>query len=112
VIRMAITQSAFEAIARTLPFGSVSFENKTNENGERLIWLEPNVVEAVSAELRSIGFHGGYDGAQFLEWYRDLVREKLKEALNPEPDLHEQAAGRKIITPIIMWSLFTAIKIR
>jgi hypothetical protein len=23
----------------------VSFENKTNEHGERLIWLEPNVVD-------------------------------------------------------------------
>jgi hypothetical protein len=41
MIRIAISQAAFEAIARTLPFGSVSFENKTNENGDRLIWLEP-----------------------------------------------------------------------
>jgi hypothetical protein len=41
VIRIAISQAAFEAIARTLPFGSVSFENKTNEQGQRLIWLEP-----------------------------------------------------------------------
>ena len=40
MIRIAITQTAFEATARTLPFGSVSFENKTNERGERLIWLE------------------------------------------------------------------------
>ena len=35
MIRIAISQAAFEAIARTLPFGSVSFENQTNENGER-----------------------------------------------------------------------------
>jgi hypothetical protein len=35
VIRIAISEAAFEAIARTLPFGSVSFENQTNENGER-----------------------------------------------------------------------------
>jgi hypothetical protein len=32
-------KAAFEAIARTLPFGSMSFENKTNEQGEKLIWL-------------------------------------------------------------------------
>ena len=45
MIRIAISQAAFAAIARTLPFGSVSFENKTNEQGERLIWLEPRVVD-------------------------------------------------------------------
>ena len=49
MIRIAISQAAFEAIARTLPFGSVSFENKTNENGDRLIWLEPRVVDRLMA---------------------------------------------------------------
>jgi hypothetical protein len=39
MIRIAISAEAFEAIARTLPFGSMSFENATNERGERLIWL-------------------------------------------------------------------------
>jgi hypothetical protein len=29
--------------------GSVSFENKIDENGERLIWLEPNVVDRLRA---------------------------------------------------------------
>jgi hypothetical protein len=37
VIRIAISQAAFEAIVATLPLGSVSYENKTNEQGERLI---------------------------------------------------------------------------
>jgi hypothetical protein len=45
MVRIAISQAAFEAIARTLPFGSMSFENKINQHGERLIWLEPNVVD-------------------------------------------------------------------
>ncbi|HZZ24842.1 MAG TPA: hypothetical protein VFE60_20675 [Roseiarcus sp.] len=40
IIRIAITQEAFEAIARTLPLGSVGYENEVNERGERLIWLE------------------------------------------------------------------------
>jgi hypothetical protein len=31
MIRIAITQAAFEAIARTLPLGSVGYENKTDE---------------------------------------------------------------------------------
>ena len=54
MIRIAISQSAFEAIARTLPLGSVSFENKIDEYGQRLIWLEPNVVDRLRA-LRGRG---------------------------------------------------------
>ena len=33
----------------TLPFGSVGYENQINERGERLIWLEPNVVKRLRA---------------------------------------------------------------
>ena len=40
MIRIAITRAAFEAIARTLPLGNVGYENKTNERGDRLIWLD------------------------------------------------------------------------
>jgi hypothetical protein len=40
----------FEAIAKTLPLGSVGYENKTNEKGKRLIWLD----SAVLARLRSL----------------------------------------------------------
>jgi hypothetical protein len=54
MVRIAISQAAFDAIARTLPLGSVSFENKTNEHGERLIWLEPRVVDRLRA-LRGPG---------------------------------------------------------
>jgi hypothetical protein len=39
MVRIAITQAAFEVIAKTLPLGSVGYENATNEKGERLIWL-------------------------------------------------------------------------
>jgi hypothetical protein len=54
MIRIAITQAAFEAIARSLPFGSVSFENKIDEQGERLISLERSVVDRLWA-LRGPG---------------------------------------------------------
>jgi hypothetical protein len=54
MIRIAISQAAFEAIARTLPFGSVSFENKIDENGERLIWLEDASHSARSAPAGSL----------------------------------------------------------
>jgi hypothetical protein len=55
-----------------------------------------DINEAVSAELRSVGFHSGHDGVGFLEWYRDLVREKLLDVVDkavPAPDLHEQVAN-------------------
>ena len=54
MVRIAISRAAFDAIAKTLPLGSVSFENKTNQNGERLIWLAPNVVDRLRA-LRGPG---------------------------------------------------------
>ena len=38
MIRIEISQATFEAIARTLALGSVGFENKTDEHGQRLIW--------------------------------------------------------------------------
>jgi hypothetical protein len=50
MIRIAITEAAFEAITQTLPLASVGYENATNEKGERLIWLEPSVID----RLRSL----------------------------------------------------------
>jgi hypothetical protein len=49
MIRIAITQAAFETIARTLPLGSVGYENETNERGEKLIWLDHAVVARLKA---------------------------------------------------------------
>jgi hypothetical protein len=49
MIRIAITQAAFDAIAATLPLGSVGYENETNEKGERLIWLDHGVVSRLRA---------------------------------------------------------------
>jgi hypothetical protein len=49
MVRIAISVEAFEAIAATLPFGNMSFENKTNERGERLIWLDHAVVARLRA---------------------------------------------------------------
>jgi hypothetical protein len=46
---LPINQAAFESIARPLPLRSVAFENKINENGERLIWLELRVVDRLRA---------------------------------------------------------------
>ena len=45
MVRIAITQAAFDAIAKTLLLGSANYETATNEKGERLIWLEPSMVD-------------------------------------------------------------------
>ena len=42
MIRIAIIAAAFEAVAATLPLGSVGFEREPDANGERQIWLEPS----------------------------------------------------------------------
>jgi hypothetical protein len=55
MIRIAISQAAFDAIAATLSLGSVGYENATNERGERLIWLDRVVVD----RLRSLRGPGG-----------------------------------------------------
>jgi hypothetical protein len=52
MIRIAITQAAFDAIAVTLPLGSVSYENAVNERGERYVWLPPNAVNRLKAQRR------------------------------------------------------------
>jgi hypothetical protein len=46
MIKIAISSEAFEAIARTLPLGSVVVEPHRNERGERLVWLEAATAEA------------------------------------------------------------------
>jgi hypothetical protein len=40
VIKIAISQAAFDAITSTLPLGSVGYENEVNERGERYVWLD------------------------------------------------------------------------
>jgi hypothetical protein len=54
MIRIAISQAAFEAIAQTLPFGDVSFENQIDEHGQRIIWLPRDVLDRLRS-LRAPG---------------------------------------------------------
>ena len=54
MIRIAISQAAFDAIARTMPFGSVNFEAGVDDKGERYIWLPRAVVD----RLRSLRGRG------------------------------------------------------
>jgi hypothetical protein len=68
MIRIAITQAAFDAIASTLSLGSVGFENATNDRGERLIWLDRAVID----RLRSLRGPG--------ESFSDVILGLAKEA--------------------------------
>jgi hypothetical protein len=58
------------------------------------IWERLN--EDASAALRSVGFHGGFTGTEFLEWYRDELEALLRDHINEDdsevaaPDLDEQ----------------------
>jgi hypothetical protein len=63
-----------------------------------------NIGEEISAELRSIGFHSGYEtGEQFLKWFCDLLEEEHRSLVErklseiddavPAPELSELAAN-------------------
>jgi hypothetical protein len=64
-------------IARTLPLGSVGYENATNERGERYVWLDPTVINHLRA-MRGSG-----------ESYSDVIL-RLVEA-----DPHAPVMARK-----------------
>ena len=64
MIRVAITTEAFDAldaVSDLLPLGTVNFEREPDANGERFIWLAPDVFNKVRA-LREPG-----------ESYSDLI---------------------------------------
>jgi hypothetical protein len=53
MVRIAISQTAFEAIAKTLPLGSVGYENAVNEKGERLITIERRMLDKLNSYRRA-----------------------------------------------------------
>jgi hypothetical protein len=54
MIRIAITSEAFDAIAATLPLGSVGYETQRTETGDVFIWLERRARDKLDA-LRGPG---------------------------------------------------------
>jgi hypothetical protein len=53
MVRIAISQAAFDAIASALPPGSTGYENAVNEKGERLIWLERRMLDKLNSYRRA-----------------------------------------------------------
>jgi hypothetical protein len=49
MIRIAITQAAFDAIAKTLPLGSVAYEPAVEEGDLRYIWLEARWLDRLNS---------------------------------------------------------------
>ena len=49
MIRISITAAAYEAIAASMPLGSVGVDPEPGAEGERHIWLEPRVVDRLRA---------------------------------------------------------------
>jgi hypothetical protein len=73
LIRIAITAAAYDAIAATLPLGSVGYEAKRTDHGGVLIWLERRALDRLDA-LRHPG--EGYSEA--------ILRMAQVEASRPE----------------------------
>jgi hypothetical protein len=49
MIRIDISEEAFEAVAKTLPVGTVIFEPKVTAKGERYIWLDDRMADRLAA---------------------------------------------------------------
>jgi hypothetical protein len=52
MIRLAITEAAYAAIAATLSLGSVGYEAEVTAKGERWIWLEARRVDRLASMRR------------------------------------------------------------
>jgi hypothetical protein len=52
MIRIAITQAAYDAIAATLPLGSVGYETERSDTGKIFVWLERRAIDRLEAERR------------------------------------------------------------
>jgi hypothetical protein len=49
IVRIAVSVEPFEAVARTLPLGSVGYETEATERSERYVWLEEVLVNRLGA---------------------------------------------------------------
>ena len=54
MIKIAISEAAFAAIAQTLLRGSVGCESEVDEQGQRLVWLNRTVANRLGA-MRGAG---------------------------------------------------------
>jgi hypothetical protein len=79
-----------------------AFETLTNLAAETPDVSDPalDISMAVSDELRSVGFHNTHSGLSLLEWYRDLLLEKVQDCLDqavPQPDINKQVENEPTV---------------
>ena len=92
MIHIAITQAAFDAIALTLPLGSVAYEQEANANGEREIWLAAHVVNRPRRELFGCHSAAGSGDALALNSGAKILRQAVANAWASRSSIgtHEQ----------------------
>jgi hypothetical protein len=108
MIRIAITTGAFDAIASTLPLGSVGYENKTNERGERLVWLDLAMVNRLRPGHARTGrvvqrcdFAAGVGKRRLRDSARPRTVKNLRIRVPPigreprQPDFGDQSKARE-----------------
>jgi hypothetical protein len=59
MIRVAITAEAFDAVAKTLPLGTVAYEAKVTASGECSIWVERSALDSLELAVRLALLDGG-----------------------------------------------------
>ena len=52
MIRIPITAEAYDAVAKTLPLGTVPYETKVAASGERSIWVERSALDSLELVVR------------------------------------------------------------
>jgi hypothetical protein len=50
LIKIAITQAAFDAIANTLPLGSIAYEPAPDAKGQVSVWLDPRALDRIDEQ--------------------------------------------------------------
>jgi hypothetical protein len=58
MIKIAISQAAYDAICATLPLGTVAVEPHVNAQGERLVWLAAAMVDKLGEMRRANESYG------------------------------------------------------
>ena len=94
MIRLAISQAAFEAITSTLPVGFVAFDPEPNEKGEWLIWLEAAVVDKLAA-MRGPGesYRAGWTAHSLSEVPWPGARRRRSAACRAAGQVHDSGLG-------------------
>jgi hypothetical protein len=92
MIRIAIAQAAFDAIAKTLPRGTVPYEAKVAASGELSIWVQRSTLDSLELFVRLALLDGEVLGLREIHaevreardaWFAQSERVTLAAELRP-----------------------------